>query len=66
MTSAQSKRFLDKIFGLPVLLAILLGTLVLFCIPRSMADPDIWWHLRNAEYLVSTHHFIQRDMYSRG
>jgi len=27
-------------------------------------DPDIWWHLRNAETLLSTHHFIRTDSYS--
>ena len=29
-----------------------------------MRDPDIWWHLRNAEVLVFTHHFIRQDLYS--
>jgi hypothetical protein len=29
-----------------------------------MRDPDIWWHLRNAEVLISTHHFIRQDLYS--
>ncbi|MGD0548653.1 MAG: hypothetical protein ABR991_12620 [Terracidiphilus sp.] len=27
-------------------------------------DPDIWWHLRNAETLLQTHHFIHQDAYS--
>ncbi len=27
-------------------------------------DPDIWWHLRNAELLLSTHHFVRQDVYS--
>ncbi|MGH9516521.1 MAG: hypothetical protein ACRD3P_12690 [Terriglobales bacterium] len=27
-------------------------------------DPDIWWHLRNAQYLVQQHHFPRQDMYS--
>jgi hypothetical protein len=27
-------------------------------------DPDIWWHLRNAQYLVQHHHFLRQDMYS--
>src|SRR5271157_3409363 len=27
-------------------------------------DPDIWWHLRNAEILLSTHRFIREDIYS--
>lgn len=27
-------------------------------------DPDIWWHLRNAEVLLTTHHFLRSDLYS--
>jgi hypothetical protein len=27
-------------------------------------DPDIWWHLRNAQYLVQHHQFLRQDMYS--
>jgi hypothetical protein len=27
-------------------------------------DPDIWWHLRDAQYLVQQHHFLRQDMYS--
>ena len=27
-------------------------------------DPDIWWHLADARYLLTTHHFIQTDPYS--
>jgi hypothetical protein len=29
-----------------------------------MRDPDIWWHLRNAQILLTTHHFIRHDIYS--
>ena len=29
-----------------------------------MRDPDIWWHLRNAQVLLATHHFIRQDLYS--
>jgi len=29
-----------------------------------MRDPDIWWHLRNAQTLLTTHHFIRQDTYS--
>jgi len=30
----------------------------------TMDDPDIWWHMRNAEYLIRSHHFARSDMYS--
>ena len=31
--------------------------------PR-LNDPDLWWHLRNAQVLLTTHHFIRQDFYS--
>jgi hypothetical protein len=30
----------------------------------SIADPDIWWHLRNAEVLVQMHAVVTQDFYS--
>jgi hypothetical protein len=30
----------------------------------SIADPDIWWHLRNAEVFVQTHSVVHQDFYS--
>ena len=27
-------------------------------------DPDIWWHLRNASYLIRNHHLPNQDTYS--
>jgi len=29
-----------------------------------LRDPDIWWHMRNAQVLLTTHHFIHQDLYS--
>jgi len=29
-----------------------------------LRDPDIWWHLRNADFLFSTQHFPTKDLYS--
>jgi hypothetical protein len=29
-----------------------------------MRDPDLWWHLRNAQILLTTHHFIRQDLFS--
>ncbi|RXH54333.1 hypothetical protein GRAN_4629 [Granulicella sibirica] len=47
-----------------VLLSSTLMAVVFFFVPRSIADPDIWWHLRNAQILSSTHRFIGTDLYS--
>jgi len=30
----------------------------------GMDDPDVWWHMRNAEYLIQSHHLARSDMYS--
>lgn len=46
-----------------VLILIVLG--VVFTLARGrVADPDIWWHLHNGEYLVQNHALPRYDMYS--
>jgi hypothetical protein len=44
---------------LPLLLAPTLNLARTF-----LVDPDIWWHLADARFLLTTHHFIQTDPYS--
>ena len=46
------------------LATLAIAVLIFLVVPMRVADPDLWWHLRNAEYLVHTHHQITRDMYS--
>jgi hypothetical protein len=55
---------LRRIFSFPVLLAFALGASIFVFDSRSIADPDIWWHLRNAEVLVQTHAVVRHDLYS--
>ena len=31
---------------------------------RTLADDDIWWHLRDAAQLAHTHHFIRADSWT--
>lgn len=52
------------IFGFPVMLAALMAGTVYMLASHSIGDPDIWWHLRNAEYLVQHGSMIRSDMYS--
>lgn len=61
---AQTASWLDRVFSMPVLLCCVLVTVVYLSVPRTFADPDIWWHLRDAEILVKTHHFIRSDLFS--
>jgi hypothetical protein len=64
-TPTRRRRYaIERLLGFPTLLTAVLATCVYLFIPHSMEDPDIWWHLRNAQYLVSTHSFITKDMYS--
>jgi hypothetical protein len=50
--------------GFPVLLGVVLASTTYFFATHSIADPDIWWHLRNAETLVQTGKIVSRDTYS--
>lgn len=53
-----------RVFSFPVLLALSLGATIFVFDSRSIADPDIWWHLRNAEVFVQTHSVVRQDFYS--
>src|SRR5262245_45713697 len=55
---------LCKAFSFPALLTLLLVCLVWILSLGKANDPDIWWHLRNAEYLVQTHQLPNHDLYS--
>lgn len=55
---------LQRSFSLPAVLAVALAALVLMAVPHSMADPDIWWHLRNADEMLRHHAFLRDDVYS--
>ena len=50
---------------LGVLTLIQVVILFLFSMYKpDMNDPDIWWHMRNAQYLFEHHQFPRQDMYS--
>jgi hypothetical protein len=55
-----------RLFSFSTLLTALVVTLIyFFCKGRDLfVDPDLWWHLRDAEYLIRSHAFIHADMYS--
>ena len=54
------------VFSFPLMCVFLLGAAILWFASRSIAEPDIWWHLRNAAYLFQHHSFPRVDMYSFG
>src|SRR5438105_7975510 len=55
---------LRRAFSFLTMLTFLLVTLEFMMTRGSVVDPDIWWHLRNAEYLFQHHQFPRADMYS--
>jgi hypothetical protein len=56
--------WLRLIFSFPAMLITTLAGFVFAVARRGVGDPDIWWHLRNAEYLLTHHQLIHVDMYS--
>jgi hypothetical protein len=48
-----------------VLIFVLLGLQFIFSLySPDLNDPDIWWHMRNAQYLLQHHQLPRVDMYS--
>lgn len=47
-----------------VVLTVLVLTIVFTMAHGSIQDPDIWWHLHNADYLFQHHALPRADMYS--
>ncbi len=65
VSSAPRRSWSRRLFSLPVVMGLLL-VFVLAWSGRSqgIADPDIWWHLRNAADLLHTGHFAHADSWT--
>lgn len=57
------ERIRPAVSFLVVLTFIVLAIVFVFA-HGSVTDPDIWWHLHNADYLVQHHALPRYDMYS--
>jgi hypothetical protein len=53
-----------QIFSFPAFLAAVLVAKVYWTCRDRIADPDIWWHLRNAQYFATSFRFPNVDTYS--
>src|SRR6266852_666859 len=50
---------------LAVLALVMVGLQFIFSMYKpDMNDPDVWWHMRNAQYLLQHHQFPRFDMFS--
>lgn len=47
-----------------VTVAALIVVFTYFFCGHSVADPDIWWHLKDAQILVQQHHWLRADQFS--
>ena len=65
-TKAQSGlgRVLRLVFSFPVALGAILVSTVFGMARNGLADPDIWFHLHHAEYLITQHKVPRVEMYS--
>lgn len=64
VNKAVLKRTLRAVFSFPVALASLLAAWVYLLSNGTIEDPDIWWHLFNARYLLTHHQLPRVDMLS--
>ena len=63
-TSSSTPSWPRSVFSFPVMCMVLLTAMIFaFCV-KNFAEPDIWWHLRNAEYLFQHRSFPNTDTYS--
>ena len=65
-TSTSRAACVARVFSRPVMCMFVLAAVIFRYCPRGLAEPDIWWHLRNAAYLFQHHSFPRVDTYSFG
>jgi hypothetical protein len=69
-TTNRWLRLFNRVFSRHLTNIVLLLMLPMLLVPTLslgrtlLVDPDIWWHLADARFLFTTHHFIQTDPYS--
>lgn len=56
--------WLGTIFSFPVMCMFLLIAAIFAYVERGITEPDIWWHLRDAQSLLQGHVFLRADTYS--
>lgn len=62
--SSTRSTVLSRVCSFRVLLACMLAWIVFLVFPKTIADPDLGWHLRNAAYFVQHLGVIHRDQFS--
>jgi hypothetical protein len=55
---------LKWVFSFPTMLGTLLVGLVAYQLRGFAIDPDVWWHIKDGQTIVATHHWPTVDPYS--
>jgi hypothetical protein len=63
-TGLSAAGLFARAMSFPVCVACALAVFVYLLIPQSVDDPDIWWHLRDAQWQLHAHAFLSRDLFS--
>jgi hypothetical protein len=58
------RRVKQAVFSFPIMSFALVSALIFIRSVRNIAESDMWWHLRNAQYLFQAHALPRVDMYS--
>ena len=53
-----------KVFSFPVMLASLLCVLAVLTVRDRFDDPDMWWHLKMGQIILTTHTIPTTDLFS--
>jgi hypothetical protein len=53
-----------RVFSFPMMLATALVGMVFVHARNFIVDPDLWWHIKVGETILSTHHWPTTDPYS--
>jgi hypothetical protein len=55
---------LRRVFSFPAALSSLLAVLAVLTVRGRFSDPDMWWHLRTAQIIWTTHVIPRTDLFS--
>ncbi len=54
----------QRVFSFPALLGAVLVGAVATIARTFFVDPDVWWHIKNGQVILATHHWPTTDIYS--
>jgi hypothetical protein len=54
----------QRVFSFPALLGTLLVGAVATITQTFFVDPDVWWHIKQGEFILTTRHVPTQDIYS--